>query len=83
MRLFSDLLIFFGAILLTFGTDLIIETAGQNLASVGGLLGLLASLIGVSILTTGLLSHFRLSREGDDEDEPRPSSPRRAPLSRS
>lgn len=75
MRLFSDLLIFFGAILLTFGTDLIIETAGQNLASVGGLLGLLASLIGVSILTTGLLSHFRLSREGDDEDEPRPHTP--------
>lgn len=75
MRLFSDLLIFFGAILLTFGTDLIIETAGQNLASVGGLLGLLASLIGVSILTTGLLSHFRLSREGDDEDVRGSSSP--------
>jgi hypothetical protein len=68
MRLFSDLLIFFGAILLTFGTDLIIETAGQNLASVGGLLGLLASLIGVSLFTTGVLSHVRLTREGDDED---------------
>jgi len=76
MRLFSDLLIFFGAILLTFGTDLIIETAGQNLASLGGLLGLLASLIGVSILTTGLLNHFRITREGDDDAAPPAPSPR-------
>ena len=66
MRMFSDILIFFGAILLTTGTDLVVETAGQNLASVGGLLGVLLSVIGVSLLTTGLLSHSRLSREGDE-----------------
>jgi hypothetical protein len=57
MKLLGDLMIFFGAILLTAGTDLVIETAGQNLASVGGLLGVLLSLIGVSILVAGLLNH--------------------------
>ncbi|HVN89562.1 MAG TPA: hypothetical protein VMT61_07105 [Candidatus Binataceae bacterium] len=66
MRLFSDIMIFFGAIILTTGTDLVIETAGQELRSVGGLLGVLLSIIGVSLLTTGLLSHSRLSREGDE-----------------
>jgi hypothetical protein len=67
MRLVSDFMIFFGAILLTVGTDLVVETAGQQLASVGGLLGTLASIIGVSLLTGGLLSHARLSREGGNE----------------
>ena len=66
MRIFSDVMIFFGAIMLTLGTDLVIETAGQNLASVGGLLGVLLSVIGVSLFTAGLLSHSRLSREGDE-----------------
>jgi hypothetical protein len=69
MRLFSDILIFFGAILLTAGTDLVVETAGQNMESVGGLLGTLLSVIGVSLLTSGLLSHSRLSREGEDADD--------------
>jgi hypothetical protein len=69
MRLFSDILIFFGAILLTTGTDLVVETAGQNMTSVGGLLGVLLSIIGVSLLTSGLLSHSRLSREGEDADD--------------
>lgn len=68
MRLISDFMIFFGAILLTFGTDLVVETAGQQLASVGSLLGTLASVIGVSLLTGGLLSHSRLSREGTDDE---------------
>ena len=63
MRFVSDLLVFVGGILLTFGTDLVIETAGQNLSSVGGLLGVIASLVGSALLITGLLSHFRLSRE--------------------
>lgn len=69
MRFFSDILIFFGAILLTLGTDLVVETAGQNLASLGGLLGVLVSLVGVSLLTSGLLSHSRLTREGEDADD--------------
>ena len=49
--------------MLTLGTDLVVETAGQNLASVGGLLGVIASLIGAAFLITGLLSHYHLSRE--------------------
>jgi hypothetical protein len=63
MRFFSDVLVFLGAILLTFGTDLVVETAGQNLASVGGLLGVIASLLGTALLITGLLTHHRLSRD--------------------
>ena len=63
MRFLSDILIFFGAILLTFGTDLEIQTSGQSLNSVGGLLGAIASLIGVSLLTAGILNHYRLTRE--------------------
>jgi hypothetical protein len=57
MKLLADLMVFFGAILLTAGTDLVIETAGQDLASLGGLLGVLLSVIGVSLLTAGFLSH--------------------------
>jgi len=63
MRFLSNVLVFFGGILLTFGTDLVVETAGQNLASVGGLLGMIASLLGSALLITGLLNHYRLSRE--------------------
>ena len=63
LRLFADILILAGAILLTFGTDLIIETAGQDLASLGGLLGMLASIVGVALLVTGILNHCRLTRE--------------------
>lgn len=68
VKLFSDILIFFGAILLTIGTDLVVETAGQNMSSVGGLLGVLVSIIGVSMLTAGLLSHFRYLRENESRD---------------
>jgi len=56
MKLLADIMVFIGAILLTAGTDLVIETAGQDLASVGGLLGVLLSVIGVSILTAGILN---------------------------
>jgi hypothetical protein len=69
MRFFSDILVFFGAILLTFGTDLEVQTAGQSLSSVGGLLGVLASLIGAGLLTTGILNHRRLSRERESTDD--------------
>ncbi|HKV55949.1 MAG TPA: hypothetical protein VJN94_15055 [Candidatus Binataceae bacterium] len=75
MRLLSDILVFFGAIILTFGSDLVIETAGQNMSSVGGLLGVVASLIGVAFLTTGLLNHHRLTREQASEIEPEPPVP--------
>ena len=78
MRFFSDLLVFFGGILLTLGTDLVLETAGQNLASVGGLLGLIASLIGTSLLVSGLLNHYRLSRDPARMQQPEvPAKPKR------
>jgi hypothetical protein len=69
MRLLSDILIFVGALFLTFGTDLELQTSGQSLNSVGGLLGVLASLIGAAFLTTGILNHCRLSRGRDPQDE--------------
>lgn len=69
MRFFSDILVFFGAILLTFGTDLEVQTAGQSLSSVGGLLGVLASLIGAGLLTTGILNHCRVSRERESSGD--------------
>jgi hypothetical protein len=78
MRFLSDFLVFFGGVLLTFGTDLIVETAGQNLASVGGLLGMIASLLGSALLITGLLSHYRLSRERTNlASAESPAAPRR------
>jgi hypothetical protein len=67
MRLIADLMIFFGAILLTCGTDLVIQTAGQDLASVGGLLGTLLSMIGASLLTAGILNHRGLTRRALEE----------------
>ncbi|MGH7933258.1 MAG: hypothetical protein ACREQN_08810 [Candidatus Binataceae bacterium] len=73
MRLLADILIFLGAILTTFGTDLVIATAGTQ-SAVGGPLGVIASLIGVAFLTTGILNHLRLSRalrEGATEAEDR------------
>ncbi len=66
MRFFADILVFVGAILLTLGTDLEIQTSGQSLNSVGGLLGVIASLVGVAFFTTGILNHCRLSRERED-----------------
>lgn len=62
MKVLADLMVFFGAILLTAGTDLVIQTAGQDLASLGGLLGILLSVIGVSIFVAGLLSHRGLAQ---------------------
>ena len=62
MRIIADLMIFFGVVLLTAGTDLVIQTAGQNLASVGGLLGTLLSIIGASLLTAGILNHRGITR---------------------
>lgn len=62
MRIIADLMIFFGVVLLTAGTDLVIQTAGQDLASVGGLLGTVLSIVGASLLTAGILSHRGITR---------------------
>jgi hypothetical protein len=62
MRIIADLMIFFGVVILTTGTDLVIQTAGQNLSSLGGLLGTLLSIIGASMLTAGILNHRGITR---------------------
>ncbi len=67
MKVLADLMVFFGAILLTAGTDLVIETAGQDMASLGGLLGILLSVIGVSIFVAGLLNHRGLAQRALDK----------------
>ncbi len=67
MKIITDLMIFFGAIMLVAGSDLVIETAGQDLASVGGLLGTLLSIVGVSLLAAGLLSRCNRAAGGDEE----------------
>jgi hypothetical protein len=67
MKVLADLMVFFGAILLTAGTDLVIETAGQDLSSVGGLLGMLLSVIGVSIFVAGLLNHRGIAQRAREE----------------
>ena len=67
MKILADLMVFFGAILLTAGSDLVIETAGQDLASLGGLLGVLLSVIGVSILVAGILNHRGLAQRAREQ----------------
>jgi hypothetical protein len=60
---FPDGLIFVGAILLALGTDLVISTAGvPMLSTLGGPLGVIASMVGAGLLTTGILMHYRLPR---------------------
>ena len=66
MRLLADILILLGAPILTLGLDLVI--VGRD-SPVGGPLGVIASIIGVMLLTSGLLQHHRLTlraREGAD-----------------
>ena len=72
MRFFADLLVFVGAILLTLGTDLVIIAAGvpaeATIRQSIGVIGAAASLIGVALLTTGILNHCRLSRVNESEE---------------
>jgi hypothetical protein len=67
MKVLADLMVFIGAILLTAGTDLVIETAGQDLASLGGLLGVLLSVIGVSLFTAGILNHRGIAQRAREQ----------------
>jgi hypothetical protein len=60
---FPDGLIFVGGILLALGTDLVISTAGvPMLSTLGGPLGVIASMVGAGLLTAGILIHRRLRR---------------------
>ncbi len=58
MSLAADLMIAIGAILLTFGTDLVISSASAP-ATVGAPLGVLVSMIGTTLLVSGLLINRR------------------------
>jgi hypothetical protein len=58
MSLAADLMILIGAILLTFGTDLVISSANAP-ATVGAPLGALVSIIGTTLLVSGLLINRR------------------------
>lgn len=62
MRLLFDSMIFLGALLLAFGTDLVIATSGEA-STLGGPLGVVASLLGTALLTAGILNHCRMTRE--------------------
>jgi hypothetical protein len=60
-------MILLGALLMTFGTDLLIISHNDP---VGTPLGVIASLAGVMLLTGGILNHHRLSlrRRSDKTD---------------
>ncbi|MGB6562987.1 MAG: hypothetical protein WBE69_10325 [Candidatus Binataceae bacterium] len=58
MSLAADLMILIGAILLTFGTDLVISSASAP-ATVGAPLGVLVSMIGTTVLVSGVLLNRR------------------------
>ena len=58
MSLPADIMIVIGAILLTFGTDLVISSASQP-ATLGAPLGVLVSIIGTAVLVSGLLLNRR------------------------
>lgn len=66
MSLAADLMILIGAILLTFGTDLVISTAGVQ-STVGAPLGVVVSLLGTTILTSGILINRRRARRHAEE----------------
>jgi hypothetical protein len=71
MSLAADLMILIGAILLTFGTDLVISSASAP-ATVGAPLGVLVSMIGTTVLVSGMLLNRR--RRIQRETAPPPAS---------
>jgi hypothetical protein len=74
MSLGADLLIVIGAILLTFGTDLVISSASAP-ATVGAPLGVLVSMIGTAALVSGLLLNRRRKIQRETPAPPPPSKP--------
>ena len=58
MSLAADLMTLIGAVLLTFGTDLVISSASAP-ATVGAPLGVLVSTIGTTLLVSGMLLNRR------------------------
>ena len=72
MSLAADLMIVIGAILLTFGTDLVVSSASAP-ATVAAPLGVLLSMIGTTLLVSGLLINRR-RRIQHETDWPQVSS---------
>ena len=58
MSIAADLMVVIGAVLLTFGTDLVISSASAP-ATVGAPLGVLVSIIGTAVLASGLVLNRR------------------------
>ncbi len=65
MSLAADLMILIGAILLTIGTDLVINTAGTQ-STVGAPLGVIISVLGTTLLTSGILINRRRARRAGE-----------------
>jgi predicted tellurium resistance membrane protein TerC len=61
MSLAADLMILVGAVLLTIGSDLVINTAGTG-STVGAPLGVLISVIGTIVMVSGILISRRRAR---------------------
>jgi predicted tellurium resistance membrane protein TerC len=66
MSLAADLMILIGAILLTVGTDLVINTASTQ-SAVGAPLGVIVSVLGTTLLTSGILINRRRARRQAQE----------------
>jgi hypothetical protein len=74
MSLTADLMILIGAVLLTFGTDLVINTAGTQ-SRVGAPLGVIISVLGTTLLTSGILINRRRVRHQPQEPPTPPAKP--------
>jgi predicted tellurium resistance membrane protein TerC len=66
MSLAADLMILIGAVLLTIGTDLVINTAGTQ-SAVGAPIGVLASIVGTTVMVSGILISRRRTRRQSAE----------------
>lgn len=73
MSLGADLMILIGAILLTFGTDLVINTASTQ-ATLGAPLGVLVSVLGTTLLVSGLLINRRRRIQREAAGPPSPTT---------
>ncbi|HZO81423.1 MAG TPA: hypothetical protein VFB33_06975 [Candidatus Binataceae bacterium] len=72
MSLAADLMILIGAILLTIGTDLVINTASTQ-STIGAPLGVIISVLGTTLLTSGvLISRRRARRPPEAQTSPTP-----------
>ncbi len=75
MNLAADLMILIGAILLTIGSDLVINTAGTQ-STVGAPMGVLVSVLGTTVMVSGILiSRRRARRQSAEPPAPNAGGP--------